>query len=168
MLVYVRVLGISYKINLNPSNNFKRVMVAFLLNKSDLTARSALKSNNHTLRTKPFWRPPDQVVRTWSWSMGHQKTPLFVAEARRAERYPCLDINQANCPDLHTDILISQKKKRVSLNILRICFLHSASEQLTCTLRSPSASFCSLLKVSQYLYQNRISQIRMILPYLPI
>ena len=27
-------------------------------------------------KTKPFWRPSDQVVRTWSWSMGRQNAPF--------------------------------------------------------------------------------------------
>ena len=31
---------------------------------SDLLARSAVTSHNHKLRTKLFWRHPDQVVRT--------------------------------------------------------------------------------------------------------
>ena len=42
---------------------------------SDLLVYSVMTSHNHQLRTKPFWRPSDQVVRTWSRSMGRQNTP---------------------------------------------------------------------------------------------
>ena len=56
---------------------FKRLMVAFYwMSKSDFLARSAVTLHNHKLRTKPFWRHHDQVIRTWSWSMGRQNTPL--------------------------------------------------------------------------------------------
>ena len=38
-----------------------------------------MTSHNHKLRTKPFWRLSDQVVRTWSWSIGRKKAPLVTA-----------------------------------------------------------------------------------------
>ena len=53
---------------------------------SDLLARSAVTSYNHKLRTKPFKRPPDQVVRTWSWSVGRQNTPLLCAESLKRDK----------------------------------------------------------------------------------
>ena len=47
--------SIRYKIDLNPSNNFKTLMVAFLLNVN------AVASHNCKLRTKPFWRLSDRL-----------------------------------------------------------------------------------------------------------
>ena len=52
---------------------------------SDLLARSVVTSQNRKLRTKPFMRPPDQVVRTWSWSMGRQNTPYFGVRVKYLE-----------------------------------------------------------------------------------
>ena len=52
------MLGIRYKIDLNLSNNSNR-----------------LTSHNRKLRTKPFWRISDQVVRAWFWSMGRHNKP---------------------------------------------------------------------------------------------
>ena len=47
-------------------------------------------SHNRELRTKPFWRPSDQVVRTWSWSMGRQNAPyVYGGSARHSPGNRC-------------------------------------------------------------------------------
>ena len=63
-----------------PQQQFWKINGGFFcwILRSDLLAGSAVTAHNRTLRTKPFCRPYDQVVRTWSWSMGRQNTPLVL------------------------------------------------------------------------------------------
>ena len=104
-----RVLGIRYKTDLNHSNNFKRLIIPFYwMLKSDLLDRSALTSHNRKLRTKPFWRAPDQVVRTWSWSRGRQNTPTLIII------YYCQIITDVTCR-----LLWQLKTSNYRENILR-------------------------------------------------